>query len=83
VHDADDLIETLNLLLELPRARSAGSSVPGGVPVGEFLTTLDGDPATALATLGRLDASGAISIDNGVVWPTQHEESGGGEVEKK
>ena len=72
VHDAEDLVEELQLLVGPSLAggdsRASSHSAPDGVLVDDYLRSLDDDPIRALAELGRLDAAGTIEIRDGLVW---------------
>lgn len=71
VHDADDLVETLRLLLGEPAPSGAvpasGVGAGGLQEMDEFLAGLDPDPAAALAELGRLQARGEAAVEDGMV----------------
>ena len=76
VHDADDLVEELELLVGLPGGTDRRPDQPNvrrngqepGQPMAEFLLALDADPVRALVKLGRLDAAGTVEIRDGMVW---------------
>ena len=70
VLDADDLLESLRLVIgEPPEAvpeESPATPAPtpdSGLPVDRFLATLGDDPVVAMAELGRLMALGTVEID--------------------
>ena len=71
--DANDLMESLRLAIGEPAAHASESAeVPAaadtGLPVAEFLSTLDADPLIAMTELGRMVADGSAVIDsNGIV----------------
>ena len=71
VHDADDLVETLRLLLGEPASASAAAGDGGGAEevaeLDDFLAVLHPDPVAALAELGRMQASGEATVENGMV----------------
>jgi hypothetical protein len=66
-------MECLRLVIGEPADQRAdthdASDVTGsGLPVAEFLSTLDTDPLAAMAELGRMVAAGTVAIDdNGLV----------------
>ncbi len=73
VLDAEDLMECLRLAIGEPADqpaddRHAPDVTGSGLPVAEFLSTLDTDPLAAMAELGRMVAAGTVAIDaNGLV----------------
>lgn len=68
VHDPDDLVETLRLLLGEPaRASEGGGGAETLAEMDDFLAGLDPDPAAALAELGRMQARGEAVVEDGMV----------------
>ena len=77
VHEADDLVECLELAIgepartpdaELPESAGPDPGVPDtGVPIAEFLAGMGADPVTGIAELGRLVSQGAVVLDGGLV----------------
>ena len=68
VHDPDDLVETLRLLLGEPAGASGGvGEAERLVELDDFLAGLDPDPAAALAELGRMQARGEATVEDGMV----------------
>lgn len=75
VHEAEDLVESLSLILGQPttstrRPAQADVETREPCPIGEFLQRLDAEPSKAMAELGRLEAHGEVTIDNGMVFAT-------------
>lgn len=68
VHDADDLLETLDLLIGLPAAPTT-AAVDGGVALERYLASIGDDAGQALIELGRREALGQVEVRDGSVWP--------------
>ncbi len=86
VHDPDDLLETLELLLGNPlHPRAAEESGPVAA-VDEYLASLGlSDTREALAEMGRRQAAGTIAVRDGLVrevMPTSGATDIGGDLAK-